>query len=87
MKYRPTILNVVSAITILYFGIGAIIEETKYDAEGWGYLLIIIFVIPGIIGLVIDRILQQYIKNYWIINGAELIVIVVFIIIMSQRVY
>ncbi len=87
MKYRPTVLNIASAIVILYFAIGAIIEETKPDAQGWGFLLIIIFVVPGIIGLVIDGVLQKYIKSYWVINGIELAIVVVWILIMSQRVY
>lgn len=87
MKYRPTVLNVTSIIVILYFGIAAIVQETKPDAGGWGFLFILVFVVPGFVGLLIDLVLQKLVKNYWIINGIELAVVIAFLIIVYQRNY
>jgi hypothetical protein len=77
MNYRPTILNVTTAI----FLVGCLIMTIKdYNAlskdEGWGVVAMIVLILIGLFALFVDFVFQSFIKNRLILNGLEFIIII-----------
>ena len=72
MKYKPTLLNI-AAIALLiadnyiHWSAYAAGEVAEYSFIG-----LLLSVLIGCTGLVIDYILQRAFKNYWLINAMEL---------------
>ncbi|MFN8775925.1 MAG: hypothetical protein ACK5XV_04090 [Flavobacteriales bacterium] len=75
MKHRITILNITSAIFIIWSNYTYWTSGYNGDAEGWGMLAILVITGAGLLGILIDFGLQKYVKHYWKINGIELVII------------
>ena len=71
MKYRPTPLNIVCGLAI---GL-AIYSGIKPGPEGWGFLLTIYLIPVIIVGLLIDFVLQKFLKKYFLTFGSELLIL------------
>ena len=70
-KYRPTIGNV-SALIITCFAIYFIFNP---GIEGWGLLAGISLIFLCLIIVLIDFLLQKFIKNYWAISIVEAVLL------------
>lgn len=78
MKYRLTILNIASVALILidsYIYISSYLRGEIYE---YGFVALALTFIIGFTGLFIDFFLQKTFRNYWIINGIEVIVLIIF---------
>jgi hypothetical protein len=75
--YHVTILNVIS-IVIVTFGLLSLIINYKDLFVGHGYIGALNFILIGIgiVGLIIDFVLQKLIANYIRVNIIEAILIV-----------
>ena len=78
--YRATILNVISGvILVMTFGLLALTyNNLKNDRHGFMSGFIIVFVTIGLLGLLLDFILQKTVKSYITINVIEALVLLVF---------
>jgi hypothetical protein len=74
MKYRVTIFNVGFPILIVW-AIYIYSNASKRDNEGWGLLVLMTLLSIGVIGFLIDLVLQKYIKKYITILIIEIVLI------------
>ena len=69
MKLKITFLNLFTIVYIIIVLLFTVINyKTLSDNGGWGLLGIIALVFYGIIGFLIDFLLQKFIKNKVILN-------------------
>jgi len=77
MTYKPTILNISTAIYILGILFYSILEYKTLSAdEGWGIVAMFGLAGVGIIAALADLILQRLLKNRIVINVLGLIILV-----------
>jgi hypothetical protein len=75
MKYKATLLNISSALLLIWGNYTYWTTGYKGDTEGWGMLALMTLSGAGLFGLLIDFVLQKLISNYWLITGIELLII------------
>jgi len=79
-KYRPSVLNIgmmiwiFIAISLLFYTDGHIAESTQ---SGRGMLQVIYLIGLGMIGIIVDLILQKYISNRTNLAIIEVILLIV----------
>jgi hypothetical protein len=75
MKYKPTILNVSAILFLAGIMIYTIwnYKILSHD-EGWGMVAMVVFTAFAAGALVLDRFLQKFITNKWILNSIGLLV-------------
>ncbi len=75
-----TVLKVFSIFYIISCLIYTLIKwKVLSNAEGWGIVYMLGLISFGLIGLLIDFILIKTIKNKWLLNSIELIIVIIFI--------
>ena len=75
MKYRPTILNIASFGLIAYSHFTYWTSNSN-DTEGWGMLALIVLTAGGILGLIIDLVVQKISENWVLNNGIEALILI-----------
>lgn len=81
MKYRPTLLNIASILLIVIDNYLYWSSYLKGEIFDYGFIALLLSIIIGLSGLLVDFALQKTVKNYWIINGIELFLLLLFTII------
>jgi hypothetical protein len=78
MKYKRTILNIASIVFMIGCFLDIIIEyDTLSAGEGWGVVSMIGLMTVGLLGLLIDLVLQIFIKNKTLLNLLGVIAILI----------
>lgn len=78
MKYKPSLFNIFGGL-----GFIALLAYTIYNwnvlsnAEGWGVVAMVFYLFIILAAYVIDLILQMIIKNAWLLNVVEIILLLV----------
>ena len=80
MNYRPTILNITSILLIVIDNYTYWTSYSKGDIYEYGFIALMLSLVIGLLGLLVDLVLQKKIRNYWIFNGVELVLIILFTI-------
>lgn len=81
MKYKPTILNLATAVYLIGILIYTIINyKILSHEEGWGIVAMLGLAFLGVVTAIIDLILQRYIRN---IRTQRIIDIIIIIIIAA----
>jgi len=79
MKFRKTVLNVVSVIFIAGCLLDIIVEYDKLSTGGgWGVVAMIGLMGVGLLTLVIDLLLQVFVKNRVLLNVLGTITVIIF---------
>jgi len=74
-----TVLKVFSILYIVSCLIYTVIKwKTLSNGEGWGVVYVFGLISFGLIGLLMDFILLKTIKNKWLLNSIELVIVVIF---------
>ncbi|WP_299534568.1 hypothetical protein [Ulvibacterium sp.] len=74
MKYRPTILNIAS-LGLMVWSHYTYWTSKSTDVEGWGMLALIVLTGAGILGLVIDAIIQRFSNNWLLTNVIGILIL------------
>ena len=84
MKYKPTILNISTAIFLISIFIYTIRNfKTLSFPESWGFFAMVGLLGVTLIAGIIDLILQQFIKSRIFLNIVELIFTVILIFLIA----
>ncbi len=79
MTYRPTILNVSTGIFIASCIVYTIFNYSTLAAhEGWGIVVMVGLTASALIPLLIDLLLQVFIKDKRAVNITGLVVVIIF---------
>ncbi|HAO46352.1 MAG TPA: hypothetical protein PLZ45_09985 [Ferruginibacter sp.] len=79
MTYRPTILNVSTGIFIVSCVVYAVVNYPILSAnEGWGVVVMVGLTASALIPLLIDLLLQVFIKDKRAVNITGLVVVIIF---------
>lgn len=78
MKYKPSIFNISGVVCLMVTLVYTIFHwHVLSKGEGWGVFMMFGAVAICVIVLLIDLILQFFIKNNWLLNSIELIILLV----------
>lgn len=78
-SYKPTLLNVACSVLILYDNYTYWTAYARGEIYEYGGVALVISMLVALTGLLVDFILQKFVRNAWIVNGAESVVIAIFI--------
>ncbi|MCX2719080.1 hypothetical protein [Lentiprolixibacter aurantiacus] len=81
MHYRPTILNIASFLLIVVDNYTYWTSYFKGERYEYGFVALVISVLTGLFGLLIDLVLQKKVKNFWVINGIGLLLVTLFVLV------
>ena len=80
---RITILLLFSVFIMLIFPLIILIDNRFCPTtDSFCAILLLVFLFVGLLGLIIDYLLYRVIKNKWILNLLELILIAIFIFVI-----
>lgn len=79
MNYKPTILNIASIVLILTDNYTYWTAYAKGEIYEYGGVALALSMLVAVGGLLADLALQKFIRNRWVVNGIELIVVLLFL--------
>ena len=85
MKYNLTLLNITAILFLFGSGIYTVLNYSILSKdEGWGVIAMIVFGIFGVAALIIDLIIQKFVKskNLQTVLGAVIIVIAALLLLL-----
>jgi hypothetical protein len=81
MTYKPTILNVAAGLYIASCIVYTIVNYGKLsEGEGWGVVAMVGLIASGLVPLIIDLLLQLFIKNRGTVNVVGLVIVIIGVI-------
>ena len=78
-SYKPTLLNIACSVLILYDNYTYWTAYARGEIYEYGGVALVLSMLVAFAGLSGDFLLQKFVRNAWIVNGIEAVVIAVFV--------